>query len=137
MSVTRDQRRKQAAYTTMCREKKRTELLRQAVSAELRRAAKESLATPAGAGTGVFGVRGREWGLGELEYRFAACVRTNLKHGLNTIELFACPVMKGDRRIDTRYGITTGGEIKTFLSGFRGAIAAELIASGVVLRSPK
>lgn len=138
MIMTRDQRRKQAAYTAWCREKKRVELLRQAVSAEIRRAAKESLAASLGTGSGIVLVCGMLSALGPGEYRHATQVPTRITCGTRVLHMHAYPIMKGDRRIDTMYVIDTPEGDKTtrcFKSGFRGEIARQLVDAGATLRT--
>lgn len=138
MIMTRDQRRKQAAYTAWCREKKRVELLRQAVSAEIRRAAQESLAATLGTGTGNVVVNGSLSMLGPGEFRFATQVPTRIVCGTRVLHMYAYPIMKSDRRIDTMYVIDmheVAGAMRSFRSGFRGAIAEQLVSDGATLRT--
>lgn len=138
MIMTRDQRRKQAAYTAWCREKKRVELLRQGVSAEIRRAAKESLAASLGSGSGNVLVYGVLSALGPGEYRHATQVPTRITCGTRMLHVHAYPIMKGDRRIDTMYVIDTTdgiGTMRSFRSRFRGEIARQLVDAGATLRT--
>lgn len=135
MNTVRDQRRKQAKYVAECHEKKRRELLRQAVSAELRRAAQESLTASAANGTPLL-VCGRQFGLAQFEYGTVFEVETNILYGDLRVKVAAYPMMKDGRRIDTRYIVSTlNAQMRTVPSSFRGVIATELVAGDAVLRS--